>query len=117
MEGIDYTHQEGDVHSIIPVDGWTFVILYGFNDERERINWEPTPIYPDLERHPIYGVGGRRIVTFGQDPCEHFIPRVAGAEPYCGCCKYYDRSRKRMIEPCRCEKNNFKEIAERSNDI
>ena len=112
-----FPHQEGEVHSVISVDETTFVILYGYNDERERINWGPSPIYPDLERNPVYGESGRRIVTFMQDPCEHFIPQEEGADPYCGCCKYYDRTHKRMIEPCRCEKNKLKTVPETEDAV
>ena len=111
-----YPHQEGEIHSVISVDGGTFVIRYGFNDERERETWEPTPIYPDLDRNPVYGVSGRRIVTFMQAPCEHFIPQEEGADRYCGCCKYYERANKQMINPCECEKNKLKSISEKDEE-
>ena len=109
--------QEGDIYEVLTVCGKIFEIRYGYYEDFERDGESPIPIYPDLEKTPIYGTDGKRIVTFMQDPCEHFIPQEEGADPYCGCCKYYDRTHERMVEPCRCEKNNLKPIPETEDTV
>ena len=105
--------REGDIYEVLSADGKTFEIRYGYYEDFERDGSAPIPIYPDLEKTPIYGVSSKRIVTFMQEPCGYYEPRVKDAETYCGCCKHYPNN-KQMINACRCKENDLKPISERS---
>ena len=107
---------EGDVYEVLSVDGGSFEIRYGYYEDFERDLSAPVPIYPDLEKTLIYGVSNKRIVTFMQEPCSYYEPRIEDAETYCGCCKYYP-SNKQMINACECKHNNLKPTPERSEAI
>lgn len=108
--------REGDIYEVLSVDGRTFEIRYGYYEDFERDGSAPIPIYPDLEKSPVYGESSKYIVTFMQEPCVHYEPRVENAEPYCGCCKHYPNN-KQMINACQCRHNSLNPLLERSNDI
>ena len=108
--------REGDIYEVLSVDGRTFEIRYGYYEDFERDGSAPIPIYPDLEKSPIYGESNKYIVTFMQNPCVHYEPRVENAEPYCGCCKYYPNNRQ-MINACQCRCNSLKPLLERREDL
>lgn len=111
------TIQEGDLYEVLLVDGGTFEIRYGYYEDFERELSEPIPIYPDLEKTPIYGTSGKRIVTHMQEPCQHFSPQAGSdTEQCCGCCIYYPANRQ-MIEACQCKHNKTIRMHERSNAI
>ena len=105
--------REGDIYEVLSVDGGTFEIRYGYYEDFERDGSEPIPIYPDLEKSPVYGVSSKLIVTFMQNPCVHYEPRVEDAEAYCGCCRHYPNN-KQMINACKCKENVLTPILERS---
>ncbi len=108
--------REGDIYEVLSVDGRTFEIRYGYYEDFERDGSTPIPIYPDLEKSPVYGESGRYIVTFMQEPCVHYEPRVEHAEPYCGCCKHYPNN-KQMINACECEYTKTTITSERRKAI
>lgn len=88
------TVREGDLYEVLFVDGETFEIRCGYYEDFERDDSEPIPIYPDLEKTPIYGASGKRIVTHMQEPCPYFKPQSGDdTENCCGCCEYYPASR------------------------
>ena len=104
--------REGDIYEVLSVDGRTFEIRYGYYEDFERDGSAPIPIYPDLEKSPVYGESSKYIVTFMQEPCTHYEPRVENAEPYCGCCKHYPNN-KQMINACQCRHNSLDSVLER----
>lgn len=108
--------REGDIYEVLSVDGRTFEIRYGYYEDFERDGSAPIPIYPDLEKSPVYGESSKYIVTFMQEPCVHYEPRVENAEPYCGCCKHYPNN-KQMINACQCSYNSRNSVFERSKEL
>lgn len=109
--------REGDLYEVLFIDGGTFEIRYGYYEDFERDGSEPIPIYPDLEKTPIYGTSGKRIVTHMQEPCQHFSPQAGSdTERCCGCCKHYPQNRQ-MMNACQCKHNKTKRMLERSNAI
>lgn len=108
--------REGDIYEVLSVDGRTFEIRYGYYEDFERDGSAPIPIYPDLEKSPVYGESSKYIVTFMQEPCVYYEPRVENAEPYCGCCKHYPNN-KQMINACQCRYNSLNLVLERRRDL
>ena len=97
--------EEGEVYEVLHIDGITFEIRYGFYEDYERDGSEPIPIYPDLEKTPIYGKSGKLIVTHMQNPCAGFKPQAEDdAERCCGCCVYYPNNRQ-MMNICEYEES------------
>lgn len=108
--------REGDIYEVLSVDGRTFEIRYGYYEDFERDGSAPIPFYPDLEKSPVYGESSKYIVTFMQEPCIYYEPRVENAEPYCGCCKHYPNN-KQMINACQCRYNSLNPVLERRKDL
>lgn len=108
--------REDDIYEVLSADGGTFEIRYGYYEDFERDGSTPIPIYPDLEKSPVYGESSKYIVTFMQEPCVHYEPRVDNAEPYCGCCKHYPNN-KQMINACQCRCNSLKPLLERRKEL
>lgn len=111
------TVQEGEIYEVLYIDGKTFEIRYGFYEDYERDGSEPIPIYPDLEKTPVYGDSGKMIVTHMKSPCAYFKPQTEhGVERCCGCCVYYPVNRQ-MMSVCEHIKNKTENISERSKAI
>ena len=96
------TPNEGDLHSVVTIDEYTFELRYGYYEERDR-SGEPVLVYPDLENEPIYTKHGYRIVTAIQSVCKnYFQPNEKCKEDCCYTCIHFSDS-KAEIGICRCE--------------
>lgn len=95
---------EGDLHSVVSVGGYTFELRYGYYDERERAGGEPFVLYPDLQTKPLYTEEGYRIVSAIQSVCEHYaVPDGKERENCCYTCVHYP-NRTGDIGICKCER-------------
>ena len=83
--------QEGDLYKVVTTFGKTFELRYGFYDERDRRSplCDPTVIYPDFLKDPLFTEQGEPFVTMMQDACGCYVggakrtPDTTCAE--CGC--------------------------------
>jgi hypothetical protein len=96
--------REGDLYRRIDLHGKTFIIYYGYYDERERESkWDdPIPIYPNFLIDPEHTREGFPFVTAMQDACKGF----RGTHPDDGChgCLHY-KGGDDLIGICTCPKN------------
>ena len=93
--------REGDLYRSVVVDGIRFDILYGYYEDFERKACDPIPVYPDLEKNPVYTNHGYRIVTQIQSPCNWFTKRDRKCDDeWCRSCKYFEDEHK-LIGVCR----------------
>lgn len=104
--------REGDLYDTIIVDGKVFEIRYGFYEEFERGSGEPFPIFPDLNKNPMYTQEGYRIITQMQEPCDMFeIKSEDFSEKVCGGCVYFG-DENNLIDICKNERQKLKEATE-----
>ncbi len=114
---IDNKHpREGDLFSVFLVGGHAFEIRYGhYTDEERAAGNEPVPIYPNLDKSPLYNEEGFRITNCISEGCRHFTAkRPKCIERQCIYCTYYDTSVCLDIGICRCEKQRQHKM--RKND-
>ncbi len=95
--------KEGNLYKVLTVEGKTFEIRYGYYSDSEREIWEPTPLFPNFEKNPMYTDCGHSFVTAEQDVCEHFSPKpkISG-ENWCADCIYYGHGEE-IIGVCKCD--------------
>lgn len=98
--------KEGDIHTVINIEGKTFEIRYGYYDDCEREKWDPIPIYPDFLKNPIYTNEGYPFVTRTQDPCSHYISKRVRSDNWCADCIYFS-DEKQEIGICKCKNNTI----------
>lgn len=93
--------KDGDLYASFSVCGREFSIYYGYYDDAERESpyGEPTPIYPDFIREPIYTADGYPYVTEMQDVCPHYEGSPRGES--CYACRHFERGAE-LIGLCRC---------------
>ncbi len=106
----------GALYKTIEIDGARLDIYYGFYNEREKeLGYDPTPIYPNLDKNPQYTKNGLPIVAVYKDTCEHFnsLPKTIEID---GCinCKYFDK-KEDCIGLCRCEHRRINGKAKRQD--
>ncbi len=110
MDNREQIIREGDLHSVIVVDGIEFEIRYGYYADYERQNWEPEPVFPDLKSNPVYTAAGIPIVTQMQDVCEHFeLDAMCDNDGRCADCIHFYSKDNELIGICKCNKNNKKQ--------
>ncbi len=98
--------ETGSLYKIITVENREFEIYYGYNSPFEREYWkEPTPIYPNFLKKPIYNDLGKPFARADQDICEHYLPKeeVSG-EDWCNDCNYFE-TKEDIIGLCNCPEN------------
>lgn len=98
------TPHEGDEYKTIIEGGKTFVIRYGYYEDRERLDptIDPMPIYPDFTKDPVYTDQGEPFVTMMQDACEYYR-HASGSEHDCSTCRHFRRVED-MLGVCECAK-------------
>ncbi len=98
--------KEGRLYKSLKVADAVFDIYYGYYSEAERERWEPTPIYPDFTKEPVFTKEGRPFARADQDVCYHYLPKpeISGEE-WCNDCKHF-RSGEEIIGVCHCDKRN-----------
>ncbi len=108
--------REGDLFNVFRVGGYTFEIRYGHYTEAERdAANEPVPIYPDLDKSPLYNEDGFRITNCISEGCRHFTAKSPKCEELqCLYCIHYDTSVCLDIGICRCKKKRRRKL--RKND-
>jgi len=95
--------REGDLHSVVTIDSYSFELRYGYCDERDRASGEPYILYPDLLTQPHFTTDGYRIVSALQSVCEHYlVPEGKEQEDCCYTCSHYPNE-KDEIGICKCE--------------
>ena len=96
--------KENDLFLVVNVDEFVFEIRYGYYEPSDRDHIEPIPIYPDLQKNPIYNREGFRIVTAVQMPCKHYMPPQGYEQEECcsSCIHYSDKEKE--IDICKCPK-------------
>ncbi len=98
-------NKEGDLYKILNVHGRQFEIRYGYYSDEERRIWEPTPIFPNFTKTPLYTNDGMPYVTAEQDVCMHYKPGIhISDESWCNDCIFYE-SGEEIIGVCTCKKN------------
>ena len=98
--------RDGDLYKIAVIADKSFTTRYGYSTESEREKWEPTPIYPDFIKRPVYTDEGAPFVTLMQDPCENYEPNGRSSDRDCGTCIYTERGND-LIGICKCRKNKI----------
>ncbi len=96
--------KEGTLYKTLTLCDYTFEILYGYYEDYERQSTfgEPTPIYPDFKKDPIYTKEGRPFVTKMQALCEN---GTSGFDDgCCADCPHYVHGED-LVGICGCEKN------------
>ena len=89
--------EEGDLYKTCIVDHHVFEIRYGYHEESERGRVDPLPIFPDLEKNPLYTNTGELITAYVQYPCRYYIPRRPEIpEDWCGDCMLYGGGKEEM---------------------
>lgn len=87
-------HREGDVYKIVTTFGKTFELRYGYYDERDRISQicDPSIIYPDFIKEPLFTDDGEPFVTMMQDACKSYKGEARRTpDTTCAECKYFKR--------------------------
>ena len=82
--------KEGDLYKKIEIFGEIFEIYYGYYEKRERDNLqiEPMPIYPDFIINPKFTKDGYPFVTKMQDACAYYKGKPSKYSE-CAECEYY----------------------------
>lgn len=95
--------RDGDLYKRISLNGKEFEIKYGYYEdfERESRFFEPVPIYPDFEKHPVYTREGEPFVTQMQSLCPY-----GDSKFHDGCCVdcSYFKEGDDLIGICKCPK-------------
>lgn len=83
-------HREGDLYKRIVTFGKEFTLYYGYYEEIDRHSKyaEPTEIYPDFLKNPVFTENGEPFVTAMQNPCAYYTKERDTADK-CGDCKYF----------------------------
>lgn len=94
--------RDGDLYKTVTVFGKSFSLYYGYYDDAERKSryGEPTPIYPDFIKNPLYVQEGYPFATEMQDVCGHY-EGIADGES-CYSCRHFQKGEE-LIGLCRCE--------------
>lgn len=95
--------KEGDLHKLFRLGGRTIELRYGYYDPQlERGKIDPTLIYPNFKKEPLYTDDGVPFVTADQDICEYFKPKseISG-EGWCNDCQHIEKHEE-FIGLCRC---------------
>ncbi len=95
--------ESGSLYKIITVEDRKFEIRYGFYSDAERERWnEPTPIYPNFLKEPIYTGSGKPVARADQDVCEHYSPKPdESGEGWCNDCVHFE-VKEDLIGICNC---------------
>ena len=99
--------KEGDLYKIVEVFGKAFELRYGYYDERDRQSplCEPTIIYPDFIREPLFTENGEPFVTMMQDACGHYTGNPKRTpDSTCAECKHFKQGEE-WFGICVCPKN------------
>lgn len=100
--------RDGDLYKVVHVYGESFSLRYGYYDESERESryGEPTPIYPNFTKEPLYSSQGYPFATEMQDVCEHYEGRADGES--CYACRHFQKGEE-LIGLCKNEARRNKE--------
>ncbi len=105
MKGLELMDRsmEGKLYKSIEIADRVFDIYFGYNHERERERWGPSPIFPDFYITPIFTADGIPFARADQDTCSYFSPkeRVSG-ENWCNDCLHFYKGED-IIGLCKCD--------------
>jgi len=99
-------HCEGELYRTVTTFGKTFVLRYGYYEERDRQSplCEPAVIYPDFVKQPEYADDGRPFVTVMQDACGDYRGQSRRtADTTCADCRYFEQGEE-WFGLCTCPK-------------
>ena len=85
--------------------GKSFALYYGYYEDSDRYSKyaEPTEIYPDFIKTPIFTDDGYPFVTAIQNPCNHY-EKTRDTTDKCVDCKYFQKGEE-LFGICSCPKN------------
>ena len=85
-------HREGDLYKTILTFGKEFTLYYGYYEEIDRHSKyaEPTEIYPDFIKNPVFTENGAPFVTAIQNPCDYY-DKERDTVDKCADCKYFQK--------------------------
>lgn len=93
--------KEGDLFKIIELHVKRFEIRYGYYEEIDKTH-DPTEIYPDFIKYPVYMEDGYPFITYMQEGCEHYKQKEKHDDHDCYSCIYMERGDE-LIGVCRCK--------------
>ena len=99
--------REGELYKVVTAYGKTFELRYGYYEECDRANplCEPSVIYPDFLREPVYTDNGEPLATVVQDACDSYRGEAKRTgDTTCAECKYFQCGED-WIGLCTCSKN------------
>lgn len=77
--------KEGALYKSVQIEGMNFNIYYGYECEGERVRgWEPSPLYPDFAKNPLYTSDGKPFALTHDEACSEYKPISKTSE--CVCC-------------------------------
>lgn len=99
----DNKPKEGDLYKVITLFGKKFELYYGYYEEIDRYSVynQPTEIYPNFIKNPVYTADGIPFVTAHQETCNHY-KKVKDTTDRCIDCKFYQRGEE-LIGLCKCK--------------
>lgn len=95
--------KEGDLYKVITLFGRRFELYYGYYEEIDRYSTynEPTEIYPNFIKNPVYTDDGIPFVTAFQETCKHY-KKVKDTTDRCIDCKFYQKGEE-LFGLCKCK--------------
>ncbi len=83
--------KEGNLYKTFIIENQSFEIFYGYYSDCERGYWDPTPIYPDFIKQPLFTKSGHPFARADQDVCADYLPKenISG-ENWCNDCKHFN---------------------------
>ena len=98
-------HKEGELYKVLTAFGREFALYYGYYEDIDRHSKyaEPTEIYPDFIKHPIFTEDGYPFVTAIQNPCAHY-KKERNTTDKCVDCIYFKKGEE-LFGLCTCPQN------------
>ncbi|MBO7196564.1 MAG: hypothetical protein J6V80_04465 [Clostridia bacterium] len=93
--------KEGDLFKVVELHGRRFEIRYGYYEEIDRTH-DPTEVYPDFLKNPVYTEDGYPFITYMQEGCKYYQKRDNDDDNDCYSCIHMERGQE-LIGVCRCK--------------